>query len=392
MQSLYLAWRYLSYNRLKTAILVTAVTLIVFLPTGLQVLVNQSAEQLTARADATPLVVGARGSPLELVLNTLYFGADVPARTRYSEADRVNESGRALAVPVYTRFRAQDHPIVGTTLDYFAFRGLEVVRGRQMSILGEAILGSSVAQALGVGPGDAVVSSPESVFDLAGVYPLRMPVAGVLAYSDSPDDDAIFVDLKTAWVIEGLGHGHQDLTGADAAGQVLSRDGNRVVANASVVQYNEITADNIDSFHFHGDLSEFPLTAVIAVPEDERASALLQGRYQADDDPAQVVRPREVMDELLGTVLTVQRFVVAGAILVGVATLASVALVFMLSLRLRRRERLTLFKIGGSKGSVFLVMASEIAGVLVAGVLLAAALTALTSRFGSVAVRALLNL
>ena len=46
MQSLYLAWRYLSYNRLKTAILVTAVTLIVFLPTGLQVLVNQSAEQL----------------------------------------------------------------------------------------------------------------------------------------------------------------------------------------------------------------------------------------------------------------------------------------------------------------------------------------------------------
>jgi len=392
MQALYLAWRYLAFHRLKTAILVTAVTLIVYLPVGLQVLVNQSSEQLTARADATPLLIGARGSPLELVLNSLYFGSDVPATMRYAEATRVTESGLALAVPLYTRFRAQEHPIVGTTLEYFDFRGLRMEAGRQLSMLGEAVVGATAAQALGVGPGDYVISSPESVFDIAGVYPLRMPVAGVLAFSDSPDDKAVFVDLKTAWVIAGLGHGHQDLSGADAAGQVLSREGNEVVANASVVQYNEVTQDNIDSFHFHGDLSDYPLTAVVAVPPDQRASALLQGRYQSDEDRSQIVQPREVMDELLATVLTVQRFIVAGAVIVGGATLASVALVFMLSLRLRRRERLTLFKIGGSKVSVGLVMASEIIAVLVIGALLATVLTALTSRFGSAAVRAFLNI
>ena len=76
--TLYLAWRYLLYNRVKTIILVGSITLILYLPVGLRVLVDQSAQQLTARARATPLVIGAKGSPLELVLNTLYFSEDRP--------------------------------------------------------------------------------------------------------------------------------------------------------------------------------------------------------------------------------------------------------------------------------------------------------------------------
>ena len=62
MNTLYLAWRYLAFNRWKTTILVLSVTLIAFLPVGLNVLVEESATQLTARAATTPLVVGAKGS------------------------------------------------------------------------------------------------------------------------------------------------------------------------------------------------------------------------------------------------------------------------------------------------------------------------------------------
>ena len=388
---LYLAWRYLAFHRLKAVILLTAITLILYLPVGLRVLVEQSAEQLTARAAATPLIVGAKGSPLELVLGTLYFSEDGPESLPYGEVTVVRETGFAEAIPVYTRFRSRGHPIVGTTLDYFSFRGLSVATGRQMAILGECVVGSRVARALDVGPGDAVVSSPESVFDLAGIYPLKMQVTGVLAYSDSADDDAIFVDLKTAWIIEGLGHGHQDLRRPEAAAGVLGREGNKLIANASVVQYNEITADNIDSFHFHGDLGHYPITAVVLRPHDQKSSALLQGRYETDERAVQIVEPVEVMDELLDTILTVQNFVVAGAVILGLATLATAALVFWLSLRLRRREIETLFKIGGSRFAVGSVMASEIVLVLVSGTLIAGALTLLTSRFGSLAIRLLVR-
>ncbi len=388
--ALYLAWRYLAFNRVKTTILVAAITLILFLPAGLRVLVEQSSRQLTARAAATPLVLGAKGSPTELVLNTLYFSSDVPARTTQGEADRVAGTGLAAAIPMYVRFQVRDVPIVGTSLDYFSFRGLRIAEGRQMVVLGDAVLGARAAERLGAGPGDHVISSPESVFDIAGVYPLRMPVVGVLAFSDGPDDDAVFVDVKTAWVIEGLGHGHQDLSRPEAAAGVLRREGNVVVGNASVVQYNEITPDNIDSFHFHGDLSAFPLTAVLAAPPDPRASALLQGRYQ-ESATVQLVRPLEVMDELLATVFTVEKFVIAGALTVGLATLATAILVFLLSLRLRGRERETLFKIGGSRGVVGTMMASEIVGVLAIGALLALALTALTQRYGDGLLRLLIR-
>ena len=81
---LYIAWRYLACHRIKTIVLVASITLIVYLPVGLRVLVGQSQRQLTARAEATPLLVGAKGSPLELALNSLYFNAEVPALGRWS--------------------------------------------------------------------------------------------------------------------------------------------------------------------------------------------------------------------------------------------------------------------------------------------------------------------
>jgi putative ABC transport system permease protein len=388
--SLYLAWRYLAYHRIKTAILITSITLIVFLPVGLRVLVNQSADQLTARAEATPLIVGARGSPLELVLNSLYFESDIPETMRYAEAIRLDTMGLAQPIPLYVRFTARGYPIVGTTLEYFAFRGLEVAAGTGLTMLGDCVLGARVAEQLGVEPGGTVVSSPESVFDIAGVYPLKMRVAGVLAFSDSPDDHAIFVDVKTAWVIEGLVHGHVDLSQAGAATGILRRDSSVITANASLVQYQEITADNIESFHFHGDLSTYPITAIIAVPPDQRSEAILRGRYESPDERSQIVVPVSVMDELLDTILTVQTFVIAAVVVVGLSTFATAILVFLLSLRLRRREIETMVKIGGSRGSIAWVMTSEIVVVLLMGVLLATTLTLLTSQFGSSAIRALI--
>jgi len=390
IETFYLAWRYLAFHKLKTFILVTSVGLIVYVPVGLRVLVDQSSRQLTARAQATPLVIGARGSQLELVLNTLYFRSDYPEVQPYQESIRVSDS--RLAIPLYVRFHSQGHPIVGTTFEYFDFRALKVRSGRLPAVIGECVLGARVAAALQVQVGDHVISSPENLFDLAGVYPLKMRISGILEFSDSPDDDAIFVDLKTTWIIEGLGHGHQDLTTPEAASGILAREEERIVANASVVQYSEITQDNMDSFHFHGDLLDYPITAVIAVPHDQKSAAILQGRYLSSEGGAQIVRPSRVMEELLDTVLTVQNFVVAGAIVVGLATLATVTLVFLLSLRLRRREMETLFKIGGGRLNVAAVMVSEMAAVLVLGTVLAGGLTLLTSQLGSLVIRTLVRM
>jgi putative ABC transport system permease protein len=386
----YLAWRYLAYHWVKTAILVTSIMLIVYLPVTLRILIDQSANELTARAEHTPLLVGARGSPLELSLNSLYFESDMPELTSYRQAIRIRDTGLADPIPLYVRFQARGFPIVGTTLDYLDFRKLELAEGRRMGMLGECVVGSRVAGELGLAPGDSLVSSPESVFDLAGVYPLQMKVVGVLDPSHSPDDLAVFVDIKTAWIIQGLGHGHQDLAQPEARSGVLSRDGNTIRANASVKQYNEITADNMDSFHFHGDLSDYPVSGVIAVPHDEKSRVILMGRFEGEEETDQIVDPATVLDELLDTVLTIQNYVVAAILLVGVSALATAALVFMLSLRLRRREIDTMVKIGGSRARIGMVLVSEIVVVLVLAVILAGGLTLLTASVGSTVIRSLI--
>jgi putative ABC transport system permease protein len=132
------------------------------------------------------------------------------------------------------------------------------------------------------------------------------------------------------------------------------------------------------------------VTAIIAVPHDEKSSALLQGRYLGEDEQVQVVFPVEVMDALLETILTVQTYVVTAVIIVGLATLATATLVFLLSLRLRRREIVTMVKIGGARRRVTALVAAEIVGVLVIGVVLAGVLTVLTAAYGSVIIRVLI--
>jgi len=244
------------------------------------------------------------------------------------------------------RFKVRAQPIVGTSIEYLEFRGLRIAEGRAMAMLGECVLGSRSAEALEVSVGGTVITSPESVFDIAGVYPLKMQVVGVLEPSYTADDIAVFVDLKTAWIVQGLVHGHQDMAAPESATGVLSREGDNIVANASVIQYTEITPENIDSFHFHGSTRNYPISAVIVAPHDQKSGTILMGRFESLDIPSQILQPTTVIDDLLGTIFTVQNFVVAGMLLVGLAALATAVLVFVLSLRLRKREIETMAKQG----------------------------------------------
>ena len=373
--ALFLGWRYLVYHKLKTTILVASITLMLFLPAATRVLVNDSAAALTYRADQTPLVVGAAGSPLELVLSSLYFHAEQPPELPFASFEELRNTGWADAIPLNTRFHSRGSPIVGTSLEYFSFRDLGLAQGRMMGMLGECVVGANVAARQSVGVGDSLVSSPETVFDIAGVYPLKMTITGVLEPGGSADDDAIFVDFKTTWVIQGLGHGHQDLVKPAAAAGVLNRKEGMVTANASVVQYAEITSDNVAEFHFHGATGDFPLSSVIVVPPDEKSGALLRGRYQDNDQGMQMIVPSAVLNDLLDTVFTVQNYIILGLAILSLATIAVITLVFLLSQQLRKGEFHTLSRIGASKTYIATLIASEIGFVFIGSLLLAAGLT-----------------
>lgn len=375
----YIAWRYVIYHKGRSLTLIAIIALCTFLPTTLNVLMRAAEVRMTARADGTPLLIGAKGSDLDLVMNALYFHRATTDPIRFSESDKVDASGLAYTVPIYAKFRARNFPIVGTSLDYFEFRKLKLANGRAFGLLGEAVVGARVASALSLAPGSALLSTPEALFDIAGVYPLKMKIVGVLEPHGTPDDLAVFVDVRTAWVIEGLGHGHQDLAKSTDSSVILKRAGKAVIANAKLKNYAEIRPENVDKFHFHGNSGAFPLSAILVVANDERAEAILRGRYEGSGHTVQAIKPAMVINGLLQEIFQIKRLLDGILILVGIAVCLALALVFSLSLRLRKQEMAVNRRIGASRFVGALLIGAEIIILATFGVasgLLAAAIVA----------------
>ena len=337
------------------------------LPITVSRLLSSFEKGIFARAAATPAVIGAQGSRLDLALQSLYFNRRLENTVTYSEYKTVFESQRVTAVPIHIQHAARDYPIVATTNEYFSFRSLRFEQGRSFGIIGECVVGAAVAAALQLNVGDGVLSDRPDLLGLAGDYPLKMKVVGVLARENSPDDSAVFVDLKTQWIIEGLGHGHQDLE-SDEQAENVKREPDRIVALPSkVVPYTEITPENMASFHFHGSLDDFPVSAIIIKAPDVKQETLFEAQYQNNDRGLQFIRPVESLETLMSTLFKVKRLVNLNTWLIGISTALLTGLVMLLSLKLRQGEMETMFKIGCERKMAATIQFTELGIVLALG-------------------------
>lgn len=366
-----LTWRYLMHHRGKSALLVLGLALIMLLPLVLQLLLRHYERELMARATDTPLVAGARGDRYDLVVNALYFAQAAPGEIPYGEVAKLRAEDRGAVVPVHARHWAGGFPVVGTSLSYYKRRGLTPRSGTLPMRLGDCVLGASAARELGLGPGDVLRSDQESLFDLTR-YAVEMQVAGVFAERGTADDAAVFTDIRTAWVLDGHGHGHEDV--ADAAahdpGTILSNSADRVVASEKLVRYYRFTDENRASFHLHGDEADLPLSAVLVFPESQKDADLLSADYNVSKE-RQMLDTRSVMTELMRLVLRIKRLFNATFLVFLGAMALFLGLVVALSLKLRRGEMDTLFKMGCRRGTMIGLQVTEWLILIFAAALLA---------------------
>ena len=397
MNSLFLAWKSLQWHRGRSLTIIASLAITIWLPVTVRLVLNQFRHEISARAQATPLVVGARGSRIDLALHSLYFDTLPPAGTTMAEVTQISDSSLGIAIPLHVRYRTQSRPgidgaaIIGTSPEYFEFRQLQIEHGEMMSLLGDCVIGARLAERMSLKPGDSILSAPRNAFDLAGDYPLKMNITGVLRRARSPDDDVVFTDVRTTWVIDGIGHGHQHLSPeTDPILLLNSDDRNTVIASAGVLPFTEITPDNIRSFHFHGEPESFPLTAVIVAPYDDKSRVRILGRYASTQATAQCLKPPEVIDELLSIVFRIEQLVWICSLAAAVVTGLLLALVLSLSMRLRASEMLTMFRLGCSRTTIALLHSAEILLMLFAAAGLAAAASWLTVVLGADSLRSLL--
>ena len=357
---LFLAWQYIKYFKLKSLIMIVSMAILFLFPLVVSLLLDEYDQRMLNRSRETPLVLGPRGNPYDLLLKSLYFRKGKAPTIPYGVTKEVLEEKNTQAIPLHVKYTAKEFPLVGTTLDYFDFRSLKIQTGNLPMYLGEVVIGHDVQQAHDLAVGMTVLSDQRNLYDLAGQVPVELKVVGILEPTHSIDDQALFTDIKTTWIIEGLGHGHDDLKSDKGKKFVQKEEGKNLEANAGLNEYVKITSKNLESFHFHGDINDFPLTSLLLSPQNEMERIILTTRYNVDGGTYQILNPIEVTEDLLGIVFRIKKLFDLHFIIVASSTASLMLLVILLSLRLRARERETLHKLGCTQSTVFWLFASEL--------------------------------
>ncbi|MEM9799136.1 MAG: ABC transporter permease [Planctomycetota bacterium] len=363
----YLAVASLLRHKLRTTILVATVAVVAGLPLVTDATLAAYTNAITARARTTPILLGPRGGETDLLLDALYLRPDDRFTVSVGTVERAVAGADAQTIALHVRHRVAGFPLVGTELGYFGLRGLRCDEGRLPLRLGDCVVGAEVAARLEVGAGDTLLSDPEGVLDVVGGFGTRLRITGVLAPNETADDRAVFCDVKTAWVIDGIGHGHDDVDASRVYGDVPS-------APVDLPRIASVDDANLARFHFHGDPSDFPLRAAIVVPATKAEGLIVRGRFADPDSEALAIVPTQALDQLLEVVMRIEGIVRTLTTVLAVITAILLVLIGILALRLRRVELATLGELGVRRGAIVGLIASEWTFLLLASAASAAVL------------------
>ena len=365
----FLARRYMRSAPLRSLIVIVGLGSALFLPIFSLGLGQLLSDTLLERGESSPILIGHKGNEFDLTMNALYFRSAVKDPVPMKLASEVFESDYGVAVPLYIKHRASGAPIVGTSLDYFKQRGLSLSTGRSFAILGEIVVGGALAADYGFSVGDTIRSDSQNLYNIAGAYPMMLTVVGTLEMSNSPDDNAVFADVKTIWTLDGHFHGHEAVTTENSLNPTAEGEEN-LEATAAIFMFQEFDPTKAQGFHMHGREDELPLSSVLVFPDSPKHHDQILGDY-ALSTQYQAVRPAQVIQTILGIVLRIQETLVAYFGLILASTGALLLLIFQLSFRLRESEFKLIERMGGSASTIRKMVAAEIALLLVFALALA---------------------
>ncbi|MCE4539780.1 ABC transporter permease [Pelomonas sp. P7] len=209
-----LAWRYLWSSPLTTALNLLLLTLGLAAVTFVLRASAQVESGLRRDLAGIDLVVGAKGSPMQIMLAGV-FHLDAPTgNIPLATLEQLRKQPLvAQAVPLSLGDAFRGYRIVGTTPDYLDLYGGRLAQGALWTRSMQAVLGAEVARASGLKVGDRLAGS-HGLAEGGGLHgEHQFEVVGVLAESGSVLDRLVLTDLASVWEV------HEDHHAANAHGE-----------------------------------------------------------------------------------------------------------------------------------------------------------------------------
>ncbi len=202
-----LAWRNIWFKPLNTALSVLLLASSVAIITLLILLQKQFEEQFSSNADNIDLVLGAQGSPLQLVLSSVYQVDAPTGNINYDSAQVwMRHPFVKSAIPLAFGDNYLGYKIVGTTPAYIDKLGSTIEKGAVFNQNFEVVVGNTIAQKLNLKVNDKFNGTHGEAREGEQHEEFQYKVVGILSKTGKVIDNLVLSNIESVWAMHGDHH------------------------------------------------------------------------------------------------------------------------------------------------------------------------------------------
>lgn len=195
-------------RKLSAVLTIISTLLGVALVIAILVIKQESEDAFNQTATGYELIVGPKGSPLQVTLNTIYHIGLPVNNMPYKTYELISKDKRVkLAIPYVMGDNYKNFRIIGTSekifteFEYQKGKRYSFQTGRQFKNENEAVIGSDVAEKTGMKIGDTFIGSHGvEAYEYAEEHDEhKFIVMGILNKTFTPNDKVIFIPMESVW-------------------------------------------------------------------------------------------------------------------------------------------------------------------------------------------------
>lgn len=205
-----LAWKNLWFKPLNTVLSLVLLTASVAIISLLILLQEQFEKQFSSNIDGVDLVLGAQGSPLQLILSSVYHVDAPTGNIDYKEAEVwMKHPFVETAIPLAFGDNYRGFKIVGTTSDYIKKYAATIAEGKVFEKNFEVVVGSEIARKLNIKLGDKFFGTHGDAEEGHVHEEYAYVVVGIASPTGKVIDNLILCTIESVWEMHS-GHDHGD--------------------------------------------------------------------------------------------------------------------------------------------------------------------------------------
>lgn len=258
MNTLQLVWKNISRQLGTTSLSILLTAFGVAILTVIYITNDTFEKQLSNNSKNIDLVIGAKGSPLQLILSSLYHVDNPTGNISLAEAEKISQNPFVqLAVPISLGDNYKGHRIIGTDTSFLSLYELQIKEGQIWTKTFEVVIGQEVARKQQLKIGDQIHSAHGLSADAHVHDEHPFTVVGILQRSNSVVDNLMLCNLASIWDVHGIAHQedhhHEDDDHHDHAGHDHEIHDHEHEAESPHHEHDDAHAGHNHSGHSHSD-------------------------------------------------------------------------------------------------------------------------------------------